>query len=282
MKRAVNCLHAIHRIWETAMSGRLRTVLAGGQMPLFAAAWMAGCSDPAPPAHKPVTAQSAVSDPSATQDPREVEYREQRRAMVEHHLRDRNIVDESVLEAMLKVPRHLFVPESYRNAAYTDGALPIGHDQTISQPYVVALMTQLAGPASEKRALDIGTGSGYQAAVLAEVVREVYSIEIVCPLAEEAADRLESLGYDNVTVRCGDGYQGWEEHAPFDIIIVAAAPNHVPQPLVDQLAPGGRMVIPVGDLFQNLLLIEKHDDGTTEQRTLVPVQFVPMTGQAEE
>ena len=183
---------------------------------------------------------------------------------------------------MLRVPRHLFVPESYRDAAYADGARPIGHDQTISQPYIVALMTQLAAPAPEKRALDIGTGSGYQAAVLAELVEQVYSIEIVCPLAAEAADRLESLRYDNVTVRCGDGYQGWEEHAPFDIIIVAAAPDHVPQPLVDQLAPGGRMVIPVGDLYQELLLIEKRDDGTTEQQTVVPVRFVPMTGQAEE
>jgi protein-L-isoaspartate(D-aspartate) O-methyltransferase len=146
----------------------------------------------------------------------------------------------------------------------------------------VALMTQLAAPAPEKRALDIGTGSGFQAAVLAELVRDVYSIEIVCPLAEEAADRLESLGYGNVTVKCGDGYQGWEEHAPFDLIIVAAAPDHVPQPLIDQLAPGGRMVIPVGDQFQDLLLIEKHDDGTTEQKTVVPVRFVPMTGEAEE
>ena len=200
----------------------------------------------------------------------------------EASLRRPDVVDESVLEAMLSVPRHLFVPESHRRGAYSDRALPIGHDQTISQPYIVALMTQLAAPTPEKRALDIGTGSGYQAAVLAALVREVYSIEIVCPLAEEAADRLESLGYDNVTVRCGDGYQGWEEHAPFDIIIVAAAPDHVPQPLVDQLAPGGRMVIPVGDLSQNLLLIEKHADGTTEQQTLVPVRFVPMTGEAEE
>jgi len=247
-------------------------------MRLLVAAWMAGCSDPAPP----LTAPRVGSDPSTTEEPRDVEYREQRRVMVEDQLRDRDIVDESVLEAMLRVPRHLFVPESHRRAAYADRALPIGHDQTISQPYIVALMTQLAAPAPEKRALDIGTGSGYQAAVLAELVREVYSIEIVCPLAEGAADRLESLGYHNVMVRCGDGYRGWEEHAPFDIIIVAAASDHVPQPLVDQLAPGGRMVIPVGDLFQELLLIEKHDDGTTEQQTLVPVRFVPMTGEAEK
>ncbi len=264
------------------MAGRLLSALTNGLMLLFVAAWMAGCSDPAPPERESVTAPHAVSDSSTTEDPHEVEYREQRRAMVEHQLRDRDIVDESVLEAMLRVPRHLFVPESYRDAAYADGARPIGHDQTISQPYIVALMTQLAAPSPEKRALDIGTGSGYQAAVLAELVEQVYSIEIVCPLAEEAADRLESLVYDNVTVRCGDGYQGWEEHAPFDIIIVAAAPDHVPEPLVDQLAPGGRMIIPVGDLYQELLLIERRDDGTTEQQTVVPVRFVPMTGQAEE
>ena len=282
MTQAVNWPYAIHSIWKTTMSGRLRAVLGGGLMVLFAAARMDGCSDPAPPERKPVTAPRAVPDPSTTGDPPKVEYGEQRRAMVEHQLRDRDIVDENVLEAMLRVPRHLFVQESHRRAAYADRPLPIGHDQTISQPYIVALMTQLAAPAPEKRALDMGTGSGYQAAVLAELVREVYSIEIVCPLADESADRLKLLGYDNVTVQCGDGYQGWEEHAPFDIIIVAAAPDHVPQPLVDQLAPGGRMVIPVGDLFQELLLIEKNDDGTTEQQTVVPVRFVPMTGEAEE
>ena len=264
------------------MSGRFQTGLTGSLLPLFVAGWMSGCSDPAPSELEPVDTPPVVSDPSTTEDPREVEYREQRRAMVEYQLRERDIVDENVLEAMSRVPRHLFVPESYRRAAYADGALPIGHNQTISQPYIVALMTQLSRPAPEKRALDIGTGSGYQAAVLAELVRNVYSMEIVCPLADEAADRLKTLGYDNVMVRCGDGYQGWKEHAPFDIIIVAAAPGHVPQPLIDQLAPGGRMVIPVGDRFQDLLLIEKHEDGTTEQQTLVPVQFVPMTGEAEE
>lgn len=264
------------------MSGRFWAVLDGGLMLLLAAAWTAGCADPALPERKAVTVPHARSDSSTTEDPRDLKYREQRRAMVGSQLRNRDIVDERVLEAMLSVPRHLFVPESHRHAAYADRALPIGHDQTISQPYIVALMTQLVVPAREKRALDIGTGSGYQAAVLAELVQEVYSIEIVCPLAEEAADRLKSLGYGNVTVQCGDGYQGWKEHAPFDIIIVAAAPDHIPPPLIDQLAPGGRMVIPVGDPFQNLLLIEKHDDGTTEQQTLVPVRFVPMTGEAEK
>ncbi|MBD3336252.1 MAG: protein-L-isoaspartate(D-aspartate) O-methyltransferase [Candidatus Eisenbacteria bacterium] len=202
--------------------------------------------------------------------------------MVEQQLQGRDITDRRVLDAMARVPRHLFVPDRYRDQAYSDSPLPIGHGQTISQPYIVALMTQLAGPDPGDRALDIGTGSGYQAGVLAELTKEVYSIEIICPLAEEAEARLDRTGYENVVVRCGDGYQGWPEHAPFDVIIVAAAPDHIPQPLVEQLAPGGRLVLPVGDLYQELVLVEKDSTGQVQEREIIPVRFVPMTGEAKE
>jgi len=203
-----------------------------------------------------------------------------RRQMVDQQLRRRDIADPRVLEAMGKVPRHLFVPERQRDQAYDDHPLPIGHDQTISQPYIVALMTQLAAPKPEHRALDVGTGSGYQAAVLSLVCKKVYGIEIVPPLAEAAQKRLASLGYKNVTVRAGDGYRGWPEHAPFDVILVAAAPDHVPQPLIDQLAPGGRLVIPVGGYPQRLTVLEKRADGSIRRSTAGPVLFVPMTGEA--
>jgi len=204
-----------------------------------------------------------------------------RRAMVEYHLRRRDITDQRVLDAMERIPRHLFVPEQQQESAYADHPLPIGKGQTISQPYIVALMTQLARPRPDGRALDVGTGSGYQAAVLSEVCKEVYSIEIVESLAEQAAERLERLGYENVHVQAGDGYRGWPEHAPFDLIIVAAAPDHVPEPLVEQLAPGGRMVIPVGRFHQDLIVIEKGTDGSVRQWSDVPVVFVPMTGEAQ-
>lgn len=208
-------------------------------------------------------------------------YQQQRLQMVERQLRARDITDERVLTAMEAVPRHRFVSEGRRREAYADRPLSIGHNQTISQPYIVALMTQLAGVEPGDRVLDIGTGSGYQAAVLAEMDVEVYSIEIICELAEEARRRLQRLGYDNVEVRCGDGYQGWPEHAPFQAIIVAAAPDHVPQPLVDQLAEGGRLIIPVGRYFQELLVIEKQSDGSVSRESVAPVRFVPMTGEAE-
>ena len=204
-----------------------------------------------------------------------------RREMVERQLRSRDIRDPRVLEVMGHVPRHLFVAQEFRDEAYDDHPLPIGHGQTISQPYIVALMTQLVRPKPGDRALDVGTGSGYQAAILAELCREVYSIEIVKPLADEAGKRLTDLGYKNVTVRSGDGYRGWPEHAPFDVIVVAASPRQIPQPLLDQLAPGGRLVIPVGGYPQDLTLVEKQKDGTIRQRTVAPVLFVPMTGEAE-
>jgi protein-L-isoaspartate(D-aspartate) O-methyltransferase len=203
-----------------------------------------------------------------------------RHRMVEEQIRARGVTDTLVLDAMRRVPRHLFVPPELQGVAYTDGALPIGLGQTISQPYVVALMTELADLTGGETVLEIGTGSGYQAAVLAGIVDTVYTIEIVEPLAETAAARLDSLGYDNVVVRAGDGYRGWPEHAPFDAVIVTAAPDHVPEPLVEQLGVGGRLVIPVGDTYQELLQITKTEDRALE-RSVIPVRFVPMTGEAQ-
>lgn len=236
---------------------------------------------PAPRAVEPEETQppEEPTEPAEAEDPR---YTALRRQMVEQQFMARDIVDPRVLDAMGRVPRQRFVPAESRAAAYEDHPLPIGYGQTISQPYIVALMTQLAQPAANAKVLDVGTGSGYQAAVLGELAAEVYSIEILCPLADSARDRLASLGYDNVEVRCGDGYAGWPEHAPFDAIIVAAAPDHIPQPLQDQLAPGGRLVIPVGGMFQNLLVIEKQPDGSLVKRLVAPVAFVPMTRQRQE
>ncbi len=190
-------------------------------------------------------------------------------------------LSDAVAGALLRVPRHEFVPAARRARAYADTPLPIGHDQTISQPYIVALMTELLRPRPGMRVLEVGTGSGYQAAVLAELGVEVYSIEIVAPLGEQAAKVLAQLGYDRVHVQVGDGYAGWPEHAPFDAIVVTAAPDHVPQPLVDQLAPGGRLVVPVGEAWdiQQLLVIDKGATGTTDARRVLPVRFVPLTGE---
>jgi protein-L-isoaspartate(D-aspartate) O-methyltransferase len=185
-----------------------------------------------------------------------------------------------VLAALGRVPRHEFVPKAERDRAYRNEPLPIGYGQTISQPYIVAVMTDLLDPRPGDRVLEVGTGSGYQAAVLAELVKEVYTIEIIKPLALAARERLKALGYDNVTVRIGDGYYGWPEKGPFDGIVVTAAAGHIPPPLLAQLKPGGRMVIPVGSRFltQQLVLIEKNADGTLRTRQLLPVMFVPLTG----
>lgn len=207
-------------------------------------------------------------------------YAEQRERMVRHQIEARKVKDELVLEAMRKVPRHLFVPENLRDQAYTDGPLPIGQGQTISQPYIVALMTELLDLKGGEKVLEIGTGSGYQAAVLAEIAGQVYTIEIICSLADAAEERLKEMGYQNVTVECADGYQGWKEHAPFDGIIVTAAPDHVPQPLVEQLKVGARLVIPVGDVYQELQVITMTETGIKEMNA-IPVRFVPMTGEAE-
>jgi len=202
-----------------------------------------------------------------------------RRAMVDEQLAARDIRDPRVLAAMGKVPRHRFVSEELARHAYRDSPVPIGDGQTISQPYIVAFMTQALELDGHERVLEVGTGSGYQAAILGECAREVSTVEIVTELAERARRRLEELGYANVRVRAGDGYAGWPDAAPFDAILVAAAPEHVPQPLVDQLAVGGRMVVPVGKGSQELVRIEKTSQGILE-RSLLPVQFVPMTGQA--
>ena len=187
--------------------------------------------------------------------------------------------DPTVLAAMRRTPRHAFVPTGVRDRAYDDGPLPIGFGQTISQPFIVALMTELLGVDSRDAVLEIGTGSGYQAAVLAQVAGEVYSIEIVPALGARAAEALGALGYANVATRVGDGYYGWPEHAPYDGIMVTAAAGHIPPPLVEQLAPGGRMVIPVGGAFatQQLVLVEKQPNGTLTARQLLPVRFVPLT-----
>ncbi|MGH8286746.1 MAG: protein-L-isoaspartate(D-aspartate) O-methyltransferase [Steroidobacteraceae bacterium] len=201
-----------------------------------------------------------------------------RARMVEWQIAGRDIQNPRVLQALRTVPRHLFVPPAYTGDAYDDRPLPIGHGQTISQPYIVALMTELARPAPTDRALEVGTGSGYQAAVLAGLVSHVYTIEIVEPLAREAGQRLKKLGYENVTVRTGDGYAGWPEHAPFDVILVTAAPEEVPAPLLEQLAPGGRLVVPVGRVFavQELRLIEKDASGKLRTTRVAPVRFVPL------
>jgi protein-L-isoaspartate(D-aspartate) O-methyltransferase len=197
--------------------------------------------------------------------------------MVEEQIAGRHVRDAAVLDAMRAVPRHLFVPDNVVEEAYDDTPLPIGHGQTISQPYIVALMTELARPRPTDRALEVGTGCGYQAAVLSRLVRQVFTMEIVEALAAAARDRLARLGYSNVTSRVGDGYEGWPAEAPFDIILVTAAPETVPQALVDQLRPGGRLVIPVGESFnQNLELIEKDQTGRTRSRVVAPVRFVPM------
>jgi protein-L-isoaspartate(D-aspartate) O-methyltransferase len=210
------------------------------------------------------------------------EYERLRRSMVEEQLRTRDIVDGEVLKAMGRVPRHLFVPEEMRRHSYDDSPLPIGLGQTISQPYIVALMTQLGRPKPHQRALEIGTGSGYQAAVLAELVREVFSIEIVPELAERAAAILARLNYRQVTVRAGDGYRGWSEKAPFDIILITAAAPRVPQPLVDQLADRGRLIMPLGRTgeIQTLIVLEKNGK-EIRRSTITAVRFVPMTGEIE-
>src|SRR5213593_1546472 len=193
----------------------------------------------------------------------------------------RAITNARVLDVMRKVPRHEFVPERNRSLAYEDGPLPIGYGQTISQPYVVAFMTERLDPKPTDRVLEIGTGSGYQAAVLAELVAEVYTIEIVEPLARRAEADLKRLGYTNVMVRAGDGYKGWPDAAPFDAVIVTCAPDHVPQLLVDQLKDGGRMIIPVGPAGnQELVLLHKRGK-RLEKRAVLPVRFVPMTGEAQ-
>jgi protein-L-isoaspartate(D-aspartate) O-methyltransferase len=205
-------------------------------------------------------------------------YEKQRLAMVRDHIEARGVRDPGVLRVMRDTPRHLFVPESWRGRAYADSPLPIGNGQTISQPYIVALMTELLEPGPATTVLEIGTGSGYQAAVLSPLVKEVYTIEIVHELAKSSAALLVKLGYENVTVRQGDGYKGWPEKAPFDRIILTAAPPQLPQALVDQLKPGGKLVAPIGGqgFNQELVVVDKSADGRIKRRPVIPVIFVPM------
>ena len=207
----------------------------------------------------------------------------ERETMVKRDIQMRGVRDERVLEAMRTVPRHEFVPQDLVRRAYADSPLPIGFGQTISQPYIVAAMTEMLQLGPDSVVLEIGTGSGYQAAILSPLVRHVYSIEIIPELGERATERLARLGYDNVTVRVGDGYFGWKEHGPFDAVIVTAASSHIPPPLVEQLKPGGRMILPVGPpmMVQNLMLVEKAEDGAVTQRNTMAVRFVPLTGTGE-
>lgn len=241
---------------------------------------LVGCARQPPADAAPgdsAAARAAAARPAAR--PGAGEFRGARRRMVERQLRGAGIRDPRVLGAMGRVPRHRFVPPAAVPAAYDDTPLPIGFGQTISQPYIVAFMTQAARVAPGDAVLEIGTGSGYQAAVLAELAGAVYSVEIVPRLAARARATLAALGYANVHLRAGDGYRGWPEHAPYDAIVVTAAPDHVPPALLAQLAPGGRLVIPVGAGEQELLVISRDARGVTTRRT-IPVRFVPFTGEA--
>ena len=196
--------------------------------------------------------------------------------MVKNQIEGRGIQDAGVLRAMRETPRHLFIPENLRDMAYDDGPLPIGEGQTISQPYIVALMTELLQLTGNEKILEIGTGSGYQAAVLSPLAKEIYSIEIIQSLADRSNERLKKMRYNNVTVKCGDGYKGWKEHAPFDRIIVTAAPNDIPPLLINQLKVGGKLVLPVGTRYQKLKVITKMQNGEIGEKNIISVRFVPM------
>ncbi len=227
------------------------------------------------------SANASESKSDKVQAVEDERYKDRRERMVDQDIRRRGIANPRVLTAMLAVPRHEFVPASYRDMAYEDRPLPIGYDQTISQPYIVALMTDLLELDGSETVLEIGTGSGYQAAVLAESCTRVMSIEIVGPLAKRSKRALERLGYDNVEVRAGDGYAGWPEEAPFQAVILTAAPEEIPQPLLDQLAVGGVLVAPVGAYDQWLVKVRRTEEGLEWKRD-IPVRFVPMTGKARD
>jgi protein-L-isoaspartate(D-aspartate) O-methyltransferase len=221
--------------------------------------------------------QGSGIDPQMNEPSRQGE----RDAMVEGQIISRGVKDPLVIQAMRDVPRHKFVIEPEQEYSYEDRPLPIGYGQTISQPYIVAYMTEALKLQTTDKVLEIGTGSGYQAAVLGKIVSQVYTIEIVEPLAKRAEEILNQLGYQNVHVQAGDGYQGWPTESPFDAIILTAAPDHIPQPLLDQLAIGGRLILPVGKFLQELVLVKRTTEGY-QQQVLLPVAFVPMTGEAEK
>jgi protein-L-isoaspartate(D-aspartate) O-methyltransferase len=214
----------------------------------------------------------------------DAQYAKRREALVERHIEAQGISDPDVLQAMLTVPRHEFVPDNLRDQAYEDRPLPIGLGQTISQPYIVAYMTELLGVDAEASVLEVGTGSGYQAAVLAKIVKQVYTIEIFEELGNKAQQRFDRLDYDNVTARVGDGYYGWEAYAPFDGIVVTCAADHIPPPLIQQLKPDAKMVIPVGGVFQvqTLMLVIKDEAGQITVKNMLPVRFVPLLGEHEK
>ncbi|MBN1512678.1 MAG: protein-L-isoaspartate(D-aspartate) O-methyltransferase [Phycisphaerae bacterium] len=245
-------------------------------------AWQIPAEPPEKPA--PPTSRPTTSAPAEWPRPRTDERKIERERMARQQIEFRGVKDDNVLEAMRNVPRHWFVPTDQSRYAYADTPLPIGEGQTISQPYIVALMTEGLGVKPEHKVLEIGTGSGYQAAVLNELTPHVYTIEIVEPLAKRAAETFKDRGYTSIQARCGDGYAGWAEAAPFDAIIVTCAPTRIPQPLVDQLKPGGKICIPVGREHesQRLTLVTKREDGLLEYKTLEDVRFVPMTGEAEK
>lgn len=221
----------------------------------------------------------SVKDTISWQPPRFSERKEERHQMVKKGIRQQGVTDPDVLEAMRHVPRHLFVPEKYRKFAYQNRPLPIGHNQTISQPYIVGYMTQMLDLDSNDKVLEIGTGSGYQAAVLAELTPHIFTIEIVEALGKQARELFEELGYTTIQTKIGDGYQGWPKHAPFDAIILTAAPEEIPQPLIEQLKPGGVLVAPVGSAGQTQILerVIKTKEGDIEIDRKLPVRFVPMT-----
>ena len=252
------------------LPGRRRAVRSLLSAPTALCLLVACAGDPAAERLRPGTAAAAQDTARSAE----------RQHMVDRQIRGRGVRDPRVLDALATVQRHRFVPPRRQEQAYADTPLPIGSSQTISQPYIVAYMTEALQLPPDATVLEIGTGSGYQAAVLAEIAREVYSIEIVPELAERSARLLAELGYDNVHLRLGDGYRGWPEAAPFDGIIVTAAPDHVPPALVQQLAVGARLVVPVGDFAQEMRVVTMTDDGPVSETTL-PVRFVPMTGEAE-
>ena len=209
-------------------------------------------------------------------------YELQRKEMVAKQIRSRGVNDPKVLDALRTIPRHMFVPDEYKNFAYEDRPLPIGHGQTISQPYIVGLMTDLLDLNPDDKVLEVGTGSGYQAAVLAHLVNNVYSIEIVEPLAESAQQVFTRLEYQNIHTKVGDGYKGWPDKSPFDAIIVTCSPSHIPQPLIDQLAEGGKIIIPVGERFTQELVLATKKNGKLRKKDVIPVRFVPMKDPAGE
>ncbi|WP_205720111.1 protein-L-isoaspartate(D-aspartate) O-methyltransferase [Fodinibius halophilus] len=232
----------------------------------------------------PLHADTVVHDSLSWQRPRFSDRQNERHSLIKEGVKKQGVSDPAVLDAMRHVPRHLFIPQQYRQYAYQNRPLPIGHEQTISQPYIVGYMTQLLDVNTGDKVLEIGTGSGYQAAVLSEITPYIYTIEIVEPLGKQAVSRFKKLGYHTIKTKIGDGYKGWPEHAPFDRIILTAAPEHIPQPLLDQLAPNGILIAPVGKTgeTQYLTKVTKSADGTITRHKKLPVRFVPMTGKVQK